>query len=348
LTATISHGSAPVVTATKTFSLAVKSILASDTTAVQDEVAKLPTQIVFTGTDTKDDVTGKFTLPGTGEGGTLIDWVPLSGPICYFPASPPPVYAPVPVDVVRPSADTDVNLNATVSKGGASTTTTVTVKVKRKTTVSDAEAVVEDAKEENILRTTTFSPGDTGGTTGTVTGGFTLPGKGANGTVITWDRPFDETVCKLPPTMPGVGLPVPVDVIPPPTEDKPVVLTGTVSKGGSTQPTTVSVKVKGRGTTGTLAVSVSFANPTAPVFSAAASPALFNKRTTASMTVTATTGFSAYAWWLDGIKQVSSTNVLTLSQSDAALYSGTHRLRLVISQGGRSYSAETSFRVVEE
>jgi len=99
---------------------------------------------------------------------------------------------------------------------------------------------------------------------------------------------------------------------------------------------------------GALKVTVSFQNPTEPVFSLAPQKLELNKKAAPpeTMSVAAASGFASYTWWVDQVKLASITN--TCSVDSSGLLVGFHNLRLDVTSGGKTYSAQTTFGVVEK
>ncbi|MBI9108418.1 MAG: hypothetical protein JEZ04_16850 [Spirochaetales bacterium] len=218
LTATLTKDDA---TDTKTFNLIVICLAATDAEAVSADKAALNTNnIIFAAGDTATSITGDFTLPSIGSNGTTITWESnLVNVITAAGVVTRPAFA---------DGNCPVVLTATLTKDDATDTKTFNLIVIC-LAATDAEAVSADKaalNTNNII----FAAGDTATS---ITGDFTLPSIGSNGTTITWESNLVNVI-----TAAGV-------VTRPSFSDGdcPVVLTATLTKEEATDTKTFALTV---------------------------------------------------------------------------------------------------------
>ncbi len=218
LTATITKDGQ---TSTKTIQVKVKAARPTASQAVDTDVAALAVSSLGTDTDLSQIKTSLL-LPSSGTNGSTISWT----------SSDPTVIASDGT-VTRPASGSGskaVILTATVTSGTTTTTKIFDVTVLEVPATASA-SVSED--KANLIGTTLNG---TNPDLSSVSSDFHLPGSGSAGTAITWES-SDPTVISATGavTQPSSD-----------SGDKPVTLTATISKGGVTQTTTITVTVKGK------------------------------------------------------------------------------------------------------
>jgi uncharacterized repeat protein (TIGR02543 family) len=218
LTATITKDGQ---TSTKTIQVKVKAARPTASQAVDTDVAALAVSSLGTDTDLSQIKTSLL-LPSSGTNGSTISWT----------SSDPTVIASDGT-VTRPASGSGskaVILTATVTSGTTTQTKTFNVTV-LEVPATAAASVSED--KANLIGTTLNG---TNPDLSSVSSDFHLPGSGSAGTAITWES-SDPTVISATGavTQPSSD-----------SGDKPVTLTATISKGGVTQTTTITVTVKGK------------------------------------------------------------------------------------------------------
>ncbi|MFA7417278.1 MAG: InlB B-repeat-containing protein [Acholeplasma sp.] len=120
-----------MMTLTLVSALVIVACTPTDTDAADVASAKTALEVGFTAPDTKDSVTGKLTLPTSGDNDVTITWQ----------SSHPSVVSTAGV-VTRPANDTSVTLTATLTKGEATDTKNFTVNVKAvEVTTTPQEAI---------------------------------------------------------------------------------------------------------------------------------------------------------------------------------------------------------------
>src|SRR5690554_5798261 len=140
-----------MMTLTLVSALVIVACTPTDTDAADIASAKTALEVGFTAPDTKDSVTGKLTLPTSGDNDVTITWQ----------SSHPSVVSTAGV-VTRPANDTSVTLTATLTKGEATDTKNFTVNVKAVEVTTtpedaiDALAITGDTLElDGAIYTTT-------------------------------------------------------------------------------------------------------------------------------------------------------------------------------------------------
>lgn len=174
LTATLSKGEA---TATRTIQL---NLPVTDANAVSADSDWLDASRILNGNSALDNITGKLTLPMTGQYGSAISWT-ISDTNAIWPTG----------TVWRPTystGDKTVTLTARIRKGTSETTKTFTVTVKALDITDNESVLLDDAwLTDDIIG---------GGNTGldNITENLSLPVTGPKGTTITWTSSKDSFV----------------------------------------------------------------------------------------------------------------------------------------------------------
>ena len=206
LTATISKPLAS--SSTKSFTITVKRIAATDADALSDDKTALA--LVYSSGDSSASVTANLGLPTSGSSGTTIGWTSSNAGVVSTTGL-----------VIAQAADSAVTLTATLRKNLASDTRAFVLTVKAnadKAAIAAAKAVLAIS----------YQSGDSAGS---VTGSLSLPTAGTGSTAVAWLSSNSSAI-----TSRGV---VTRDVT-----DRSITLTATISRNGYSDSIAFPVTVK--------------------------------------------------------------------------------------------------------